>query len=284
MLGSYGKHARLARLLAGPEGRAACLAFDHGLHVGPIAGAERPAEVIAAAVAAELDGIILAPGLAMAHAEMLAGRDRPSLILRLDQTTMWRLGVKGGYETGYTRRIATVEEAVQLGADAVLCYLFTSHTDPELEMQSAAIAAEAARDARRFGVPLIIEPMAARNGLVDDICDADVIAANCRMAMEIGADVVKTDWSGDAASFRKVVDTVGVPVLVAGGPRDGTDAATLRTIGEILEAGGKGILFGRHLFQASDPAGTMRKARDMIHGIGVKARAAPRRTRARRTK
>lgn len=62
MLGSVGKAARLARLMAGPERRAACLAFDHGAQLGPIPGVEDAASVIAAAVEAKMDGIILSPG------------------------------------------------------------------------------------------------------------------------------------------------------------------------------------------------------------------------------
>lgn len=240
MLGSVGKAARLARLMAGPERRAACLAFDHGAQLGPIPGVEDAASVIAAAVEAKMDGIILSPGLAIRHAELLSGRDRPTVILRLDQTTMWRVGDRHGYPSGHTRQISTVEEAVQIGADAVLTYFFTCHSEPELETRSIEIAAECARDARRWGVPLIMEPMAARGGLVEDPFDADVIAMNCRMAAEIGADVVKTDWSGDAKSFRRVVDTAGAPVLVAGGAREGSDEDVLSTIDELMSAGRAG--------------------------------------------
>lgn len=270
MLGSVGKANRLARLMAGPEGRAACLAFDHGAQLGPIPGTEDPAAIIAAAVEARLDGIILSPGLAIRHSELLRGRDRPTVILRLDQTTMWRVGGPHGYPAGHTRQISTVEEAVQIGADAVLTYFFTCHAEPELETRSIEIAAEAARDARRWGVPLIMEPMAARGGLVAEPFDADVIAMNCRMAAEIGADVVKTDWSGDAQSFRRVVETAGVPVLVAGGARESGDAEVLETIDALLDAGAKGILFGRTIFQSQTPPALMREARRRIHEEGGK--------------
>lgn len=270
MCGS-GKALRLARILSGPNGRAACLAFDHGLHIGPIPGNERPREMIDVAIAAGLDAILLSPGLLQTHAERLAGRDKPAVIVRLDQTSMWRIGRPGGYATGHTRAISTVEEAVRMGADAVITYVFTSHSDPALEDRSVNVAATAAQDARRLGIPMIMEPMAARGGLVDDVADAAIIAANTRMAMELGADVVKTDWSNDAASFASVVETTGVPILVAGGPQSGGDADVLATVDDIVAAGAAGILFGRQLFQASDPAGVMRAARDKIHGAAPRA-------------
>ncbi len=265
MPGSTGKALRLARLLRGPQGRAACLAFDHGAQLGPIPGSEDAASVISAAVEAQLDGIILSPGLAVRHADLLCGIERPSIILRLDQTSMWRVGTTHGYPNGHSRGITNVEEAVRIGADAVLCYFFTCHSEPELETRSIEFAAECARAARHWGVPLIMEPMAARGGLVDDPFDADVIAMNCRMASEIGADAVKTDFSGDARSFRRVVETAGCPVLGAGGPRMACDDDVLVTVNALLDAGAKGILFGRNLFQSENPATLMRQARDLIH-------------------
>ncbi len=265
MPGLIGKAHRLARLMRGPGGCAACLAFDHGAQLGPIPGTEDPAGIISAAVEARFDGIILSPGLAMRHAGLLCGLDRPSVILRLDQTSMWRVGTTHGYPSGHSRGIASVEEAVQIGADAVLCYFFTCHSDPELETRSIEFAAECARAARLWGMPLIMEPMAARGGLVDDPFDTDVIAMNCRMAAEIGADAVKTDFSGDARSFRRVVETVECPVLGAGGPRMENDDEVLATVTALLDAGAKGILFGRNLFQSGNPLALMQKARALIH-------------------
>ncbi len=272
MLGSIGKAHRLARLLRGPGGRAACLAFDHGAQLGPIPGTEDPAGMICAAVEARFDGIILSPGLAVQHAGLLCGPDRPSVILRLDQTSMWRVGTAHGYPSGHSRGIASVEDAVQIGADAVLCYFFTCHGDPELETRSVEFAAECARAARLWGVPLIMEPMAARGGLVDDPFDADVIAMNCRMAAEIGADAVKTDFSGDARSFRRVVETAGCPVLGAGGPRMESDDDVLDAVAALLDAGAKGILFGRNLFQSGNPSVLMQNARELIHRDALAAK------------
>jgi len=267
MLGAIGKTRRLSRLLRGPGGRGACFAFDHGAQLGPIPGCEDAGQVIADAVQAQLDGIILSPGLAMRHAELLNANDAPVVILRLDQTTMWRVGAENGYPEGHSRMIASVEEAVQMGADAVIAYLFTCHTDPGLETRSIEMASEAAQSARRWGIPLVLEPMAARNGIVEDVFDAEVIAMNCRIAAEIGADVVKTDWSGDVESFRKVTSTAGVPVLAAGGTRLDSDADVVATINAILQADAQGVLFGRNIFQAENRLALMREVRRVIHDV-----------------
>ena len=121
--------------------------------------------------------------------------------MRLDQTTMWRLGDQFAQEDGHTRQIADVEDAVRLGADAVLTFLFTCHRDPELETRSVEIVGRTAKSARNWGMPLVVEAMAARHGRSKTPFDAETIAMNTRIAVEIGADVIKTDWSGTIEVF-----------------------------------------------------------------------------------
>jgi len=265
MSASVGKAIRLARILSGKGGRSACLAFDHGMMIGPVDGNRDLRAVVATAAEARMDGIILTPGGLEMTADLLAGRDKPSVILRVDQTTMWRIGGRFGYPAGHTRQISTVEEALRMGADAVLTYFFTCHEDPALESRSIEIAAGITQEARRLGVPHIAEPMAARGGFLPTPFDPEVIAMNNRMAAELGADVLKTDWSGSVESFAEVVRSAGRPVLAAGGAREDDDAATLRLAADVLSAGAYGVLFGRTLFQSPDPLRLMKAVRGLVH-------------------
>ena len=265
MSAQLGKRIRMARLFGGAAGRAMCLALDHGMQLGPIAGVEDPRTVIDQAVSVGVDGIILTPGIMLKCGDLLAGRSRPSVILRLDQTTMWRVGGTLGYLSGHTRLVASVEEAVQMGADAVITYFFVGHREPELETQSIAIAAEVTRAARRWGIVHVAEPMAARDGLAKDVFDPEVVAMHNRMAAEMGADIVKTDWSGSSESFARVVATAQAPVVVAGGASLGDDVKTLAMVDEIRSSGAAGVLFGRNVFQSPDPARLMRAMRAMLH-------------------
>jgi DhnA family fructose-bisphosphate aldolase class Ia len=260
-----GKALRLSRILKGGARRSASFAFDHGLQGAAQDGAEDLHAGIALAVEAHVDAVILSPGALERAEELLATYTRPSVIMRLDQTTMWRLGGPMGSEEGHTRMIAGVEDAIRLGADAVICYMFTCHKDPRLEVKSVEIAAAVATQARRWGIPVVVEPMVARNGDLSPF-DPEAIASNTRMAVEIGADVIKTDWSGDGRSFERVIAAAaGTPILIAGGERRGTDEDTLRTIVAILEAGAQGVLFGRAFFQSASPLRLMKAARGLIH-------------------
>ena len=262
---STGKALRLSRILKGGGRRSASFAFDHGLQGAALDGAQDLRAGIALAVEAALDAIILSPG-ALERAELLwTSHSRPAVIMRLDQTTMWRLGGPMGSDEGHTRMIAGVEDAVRLGADAVICYMFTCHKDPRLEVKSVEIAASVVTQARRWGVPVVIEPMVARNGELSPF-DAEAIMLNTRMAVEIGADIIKTDWSGDARSFGRVVGAAAqTPILIAGGEKRAADEDTLRTIAAILDAGAQGVLFGRAFFRSAAPLRLMRAARALIH-------------------
>jgi DhnA family fructose-bisphosphate aldolase class Ia len=71
-----------------------------------------------------------------------------------------------------------------------------------------------------------------------------------RIAAEAGADVIKTRYPGSARQFRSTVESSGVPVIVAGGPRsDTTDRSLLDLASESVGAGAAGIIFGRNVWQ-----------------------------------
>jgi fructose-bisphosphate aldolase, class I len=261
-----GKQIRLSRLFSGRDRRAVVFAFDHGMQVGPVSGAVDLHAGVALAVEAGFDGIILGPGALCRTVELLRGPSRPAVIMRLDQTTMWRLDGRFSQDEGHTRQITDVEDAMRLGADAVLTFLFTCHRDPELETRSVEIVGRTARSARNWGMPLVVEAMAARQGRLKTPLDAETIAMNTRIAVEIGADVIKTDWSGTIEGFRHVVQgAADAPVLIAGGPRLDDDRATLGLVRDLLAAGARGVMFGRSLFQSPEPLALMKAVRDMVH-------------------
>jgi DhnA family fructose-bisphosphate aldolase class Ia len=265
-MSSIGKAIRFGRLLNGGKQRSACLAFDHGLHVGDIDGARDLLAGVKLAVDAGFDGIILSPGAATRAADLLAGRNRPSIVMRIDQTSMWRIGLPSGYRDGDVRAVTSVAEAAQMGADAVLSYVFIAHKDQAGERRSVELATETAMAARRLGLVYVAEPMAARGGIFRDPFDPKVVAIHTRMAVEIGADVIKTDWPGSASACKSILkNCAGVPMLVAGGKRSRNDQDTLRLVADLLEGGANGIMFGRALFQSPHPLRLMRTVREMIH-------------------
>ncbi len=260
-----GKALRSAAFLNAKTGRSFSIALDHGMQLGPLPGLKQARPIIEAAVNLGAEGLLLTPGQIERNADILAVRGRPAIMLRVDQTSMWRQGSPTGYAEGRTRLVGSVDDAMRLGADAVITFLFTCHSDPALEDRSIEICGAMAERCRTLGMALIIEPMAARGGLREDPFNAEAIAMNCRIAADMGADLLKTDWSGDAESFAEVVAAVDIPVLLAGGASLGNEKETKAMVKDIMSSGAKGLVFGRNLFQASNPTRMMRDLHKLVH-------------------
>lgn len=265
MPGSVGKQRRLSRLINPQNGKGFCIAFDHALQLGPCPGLLNPAESLAQMGEAGVDAVILPLGSALRYGPDLARRNGPALILRLDQTTMWREGSMLAYPDGHTRLVATVEDAVALGAEAVITYLFFAPRDPALETRSFEDNALVNSQARRLGIVHIVETMGARGGLAQDVHDPAFVAFHSRIGVELGADVIKTDWPGSAAGLRQAIESLPVPVLIAGGGSRGSDLGVLDLVAEVMAGGAAGILFGRAIFQAKNPLAVMTACRLIIH-------------------
>ena len=75
-----------------------------------------------------------------------------------------------------------------------------------------------------------------------------------RVAEELGADIIKTNYTGDPETFRRITAACSVPVMIAGGEKGG-DTETLTTIRDAIDAEAAGVCMGRNAFQRDDPAG-----------------------------
>lgn len=256
-----GKKLRLARLLRKQTRRMLCVPIDHGMQVGVIPGLEDPKRLIEQLVQSGVDALIVNPGMLKKWGHLLVGG--PGIILRLDQTTMWRTGSRLGYKDTHTRQVATVEEAVSMGADAVITYMFTCGKNPELETACMEICGEVANHARCWGIVHIIEAMAAKGGFAD-ANDPKVVAMNCRIAGELGADIIKTDWCGRQA-FEKIAASSLAPVGVAGGSKLGSTKKLLTMAEHAIKSGSIGLFFGRNVFGHSDPLNLISELSKIVH-------------------
>lgn len=260
-MSEIGKTRRLARLLNKDSGRMLCVPLDHGMQVGPLAGIADPAPLIDIVVKAGADAVIVNAGMLMRYGHRLAGG--PAVILRLDQTTMWRHGTPTGYPDTHSRLVTSVEEAVQMGAEAVITYLFTCNNRPEEETKSFERAGAVASECRKWGIVHVIEAMAAKGGFAR-ADDPDVVAMNCRMAGELGADIIKTDWC-EQSRFANIAKQSLAPLAVAGGPAMATLADTVRFAEAAIAAGATGLMFGRNVFQQNDVSATLARLAEVVH-------------------
>lgn len=258
-----GKKIRLNRIVR--RGRKSLVvAFDHALVLGPISGTENPTDQVRRFTDAGVDAVLLNLGLIRVCLDSLLGSAMPGIIARIDWTTLW--GVPGGDGSGDLRGclVARPEDAMRNGADAVLTYLAVGTGDADFETKEVARNAEVARECERIGMPLIVETL-ARGKNVKNPSDPKWLKLHTRMAVELGADLVKTDYAGDPDAMRGVVQDCPIPILVLGGSRYSSDAEALALIHAVAAAGAAGVFFGRNVFQADDMLAFLQNARAALN-------------------
>jgi DhnA family fructose-bisphosphate aldolase class Ia len=248
-------------LFCSPQG--AHTAFDHALVLGPIAGTVDPAAQIRRLAEAGVDGILMNLGMVSAVADSMLVERPPALIVRLDWTSLWTADKSNGKLR--SRLLGTVEQALRAGADAVLTYLFVGTGDAEFESDEVARNAAVARECESLGVPMIVESL-ARGPRAHDPLAVEWMNLHTRIAAELGADVIKTEYTGDPESMAEVVKTCPVPILVLGGARQGSDEEELDIVAGAMAAGAAGIFFGRNIFQSGNLCNFVQRARGILNG------------------
>ena len=95
--------------------------------------------------------------------------------------------------------MATVEEALKIGADAVSIHVNVGAED---ESHMLSTLGEISRHCQEWGMPLLAM-MYPRGKKIKDEYSAEYIAHAARVGAELGADIVKTNYTGDQDSFAR---------------------------------------------------------------------------------
>lgn len=252
-MGPPGNELRRHRLQGG-SARLFLLALDHGLPAGPLRGIENPSALLRSLRDAPLTGVIVNPGT-VRHLASDLGPGR-GLVVHLSGGTML-----GAHPTSKVS-ITSVVHAVALGADAVSVHI---HFGDPAEDRMMADAGRTVDEARSLGIPTLImayPPSGA--GTASD--DPDAARHAARAAAELGADLVQTNYVGPSESVQEIVRSCRVPLLLAGGPRLGTQEAFLDSIRAGISAGVAGYAVGRNLFQHQDPGAFALQIGEAIFG------------------
>lgn len=250
---SVGKTIRMNRIFQ-PDGKALMVAINHGLGMGPIQGIEDMGKLLLQLDGERVDSLTLHKGIAMRHADKFAGRT--ALILK--STNISR------FYTPEELPVASMEEAVALGADAVALGLsLCSKEEKEIVSSIAAAIGEA----ERCGMPVVTHSY-PNGDLIPDSERYDVkhVGYATRMALELGVDIIKTFWTGDAKSFEQIV-RIGSPakVVISGGARCDTLRDCFEMTWQGIQAGAAGITYGRNIWQHEYPVAVVRGLAAIIH-------------------
>jgi DhnA family fructose-bisphosphate aldolase class Ia len=102
-----------------------------------------------------------------------------------------------------------------------------------------------------LGIPIIGEfyPTGGDDRSQEEL--QDEVFIGCRMIAELGADLVKTFYTGKR--FSEIVAATPVPILALGAKKLPKESDALKLAAEAVHAGAKGIVFGRNVLQSKEP-------------------------------
>ena len=249
-----GKRVRLERIIDRNTRRTVIVPFDHGMTVGPIPGLIRipPAANLIAEGGA--NAAVVHRGAAM-FGHRGYGKDL-GLILHLSASTTL------SPDSNRKVLVATVEDALQMGADAVSIHV---NLGAEEEAQMLRDFGTVSTACQRWGMPLLAM-IYTRGPKIRNEFDVRYIRHAARVGAEMGADIVKVPYTGSPESFREVVEGCASPVVIAGGEKMGSDGEVFEMVKGAMDAGGAGASIGRNVFQHRFPASMLRAIAAIIHG------------------
>lgn len=202
-------------------------------------------------VAGPADALVLHAGIATRFADLLAGR--APWIMKL--TTNSYLAPDPEERVG----IGSVRDAVALGASGVAVNLFVGSPFESTQLKTLS---HAVSDGERWGMPVVV----FASPLLGKRYDPESTAFAARMAAELGADVVKTEYTGDSATFAMVVAACPVPVLVEDSPLPLSPRGSLDTVVGAVSGGGAGVMFGERVAGGPESDELIRAIAHAIHG------------------
>lgn len=249
---NIGKSIRMERIMDRTNGKTVIVPMDHGVTAGPIDGLGDIAKAVDEIAEGGANAVIGHVGLPR-YGHRRQGKDI-GLILHLSASTL--LSPKPNKKV----LVNTVENALRMGADGVSIHVnIGDDNEAEMLRDFGRIAVEC----NYWGMPLIAM-MYPRGRNIENEKDVEVVKLAARVGADLGADFVKTNYTGDPESFAKVVAGCPAPVLIAGGSKI-SDEETFKMIEDAMQAGAKGLSIGRNAFQHQNPTQFVKAACAIVH-------------------
>ena len=237
------KNSHLGRIVK--NGRVLILAMDHGMEHGPVDFNERninPEYVCDVASRGGFTGFAIQKGVAKHYKECYSGK--VPLVLKLNGRT--NIVPK---DEIYSSPVASVKEAAALGADAIG---YTLYVGSPREADMFRDFGKIAEEADDYGLPCVVWAY-PRGKHVKDEKSVESVSYAARVALELGADIVKVNYTGSVDGFSKVVAAAGRCKVISAGGSKQSDADFLAKVKEVIAAGGAGMAVGRNVWQHENP-------------------------------
>jgi len=258
---SAGEDIRLARLFEGGS-NAIVAAIDHGLYNGPRPGFEDLGAIVDRLAGA--DAILIAPGSASHVASVFSRRGAPQMMVRLNWGTQY--ATQWGYKESRSVPMISAAGAVAVGADIALVGMSIKTGSEAVDAENVEMVARCAADAHAMGLPIVGEVYPAGHEDVSPEERHEVISIGCRIVAELGVDLVKTFHTGER--FGEIIKSTPVPVLALGARKLPREVDALELAATAVRDGARGVVFGRNLVGAKNPARFMDALREVVK-LGV---------------
>jgi predicted phospho-2-dehydro-3-deoxyheptonate aldolase len=248
-----GKKIRMERIMNRETKKTVIIPMDHGTTMGPIKGLKDMKSTVNMVVEGGANAIILHKGM-VGPGHRGSGKDI-GLIVHLSASTIL------SPEPNNKVMVCTLKEAIQLGADAVSIHV---NLGAEGEGKMLEDLGRVAMECQEWGMPLLAMMYTRGKGIKSEF-DPKYVKHAARVGAELGADIVKVNYTGSSETFREVVEGVDIPVVIAGGEKTETDIELLEMVKGALEAGCAGVSIGRNAFQHENPARIVKAISMMVH-------------------
>ncbi|MCH8945636.1 MAG: fructose-bisphosphate aldolase [Nanoarchaeota archaeon] len=248
------KKVKLNKILK--NGKAIFLAYDQGLEHGPTDFNDKnvdPKYIIDIAKKGKLNALIFQKGVVGKYQKEIKKSKIP-LILKLNGKTKIRKGEP------FSPLICTVDEAIDLGADAVG---YTIYIGSEYESKMFEEFEKIEQEAHAKSLPVVawIYP---RGKNVKNDTSKEMISYAARVGLELGADIVKIKYGGNPRDLKWAVKSAGkTKVMISGGTKK-SEIDFLRQIKDIMKTGAIGMAIGRNIWQNPKPLEIIKKIQKII--------------------
>jgi len=248
-----GKEIRLERIIDRNSHRTVIIPMDHGVTVGPIAGLADMRAAVSKVVAGGANAVLMHKGVPR-FCHRGEGKD-VGLIIHLSG------GTSMSPDPNAKELVCTVEEAIKTGADGVSVHInLGADTDKEMLRQLGYIGERC----YEWQMPLLAM-MYTRGPKIKNEYDVENVKHAARVAVELGADIVKVVYTGTSESFAEVVEGCPVPVVIAGGEKMESDEDIFQMVEGALKGGAAGVSVGRNAFQHENPTKMVQALSKMVH-------------------
>ncbi len=181
---TIGKGIRIERIKDRKSGNSLIIPLDHGISIGPVRGITDLADTVDKVAEGGANAVLMQKGM-VPYGHRGYGHDIGLIVHMSASTSLAR-------DPDNKVQVCTVEETVKMGADAVSVHVNVGSETESVQLKGLA---ETAERCAFWGMPLIAM-MYPRGPAIKNPHDPETVAHVARVGAELGADIVKTNYTG----------------------------------------------------------------------------------------